>query len=100
MQTIIDDILNGLAPIPPNPCKKTGANVFLTSHGGYLHGDMFLLEGVYYLRYVGDVQYGKDADHCDYVLDNDGLPGEICLMVGDTVLVHSRYVQDNQKSRG
>ena len=75
-----------------NPCVKTGCNAYMTSHGGYLHGDIFYLEGVYYLRFVGGVQYGCTPEQCDFVIDNENLPAEICLMVGNTLLISQRYV--------
>lgn len=34
-----------------NPCIKTGCDVFITSHGTVLHGDLYKLETVYILRY-------------------------------------------------
>lgn len=37
-----------------NPCIKTGADVFLTSHGSFYHGDLYHMEGVYVFRYRGD----------------------------------------------
>lgn len=36
-----------------NPCIKTGANVWIDSHGAALHGDLYHVAGVYVLRYVG-----------------------------------------------
>lgn len=43
-----------------NPCIKTGANVFITSHGTVLHGDLYKLEGVYVLRYNVDQPFNDD----------------------------------------
>lgn len=34
-----------------NPCIKTGADVYITSHGTVLHGDLYALDGMFVLRY-------------------------------------------------
>lgn len=34
-----------------NPCIKTGCDVFITSHGTVLHGDLYQLDTMFVLRY-------------------------------------------------
>lgn len=74
-----------------NPCIKTGANVYLTGHGGYLHGDLFHVGNCYYLRYVGDVGYSSDVV-CFAEFDTE-VPENECLWVRDTILIQSDYVR-------
>lgn len=53
-----------------NPCIKTGANVWLESHGAAIHGDLYAVNGVILLRYLPHSQYMRDdltADDCDMV---------------------------------
>lgn len=43
-----------------NACIKTGANVWITSHGHILHGDLYRVGGVYLLRYAAGQAYRND----------------------------------------
>lgn len=40
------------------PCRKTGANVWITSHECILHGDLFRVGDVWILHYVEGQRYG------------------------------------------
>lgn len=89
-----------------NPCIKTGADVWLNAYGGHLHGDLYHIEGVYILRYVGKVSYTKRKLECDAVftdtsaLDNQrmALPRTLDLnpFRSDcgTIVVVEDYVQN------
>jgi hypothetical protein len=78
-----------------NPCRKTGADVWVTSHCGYLHGDVYKVGDVYYLRYVGTVLHDKSADACDYIFDSDRTPYNAVLEVGKTILINQLYVWEH-----
>lgn len=52
-------------------CIKTGANVLLTSHGGVLHGDMFLVGDTFIFHHCGMNTMSYEDKHCDYVFGRD-----------------------------
>lgn len=90
-----------------NPCIKTGADVFITSHGTVLHGDLYKLAGIYVLRYGLDQPFLDDpkavkkcfARFDDAVAESDGnLFGEPRFINFDasqwgTLIIHEDYVE-------
>lgn len=49
-------------------CIKTGCDVYLESHGGVLHGDMFRIGDVFILHHCGmnTMSFGPCAELCDF----------------------------------
>lgn len=43
-----------------NACIKTGANVWITSHGHILHGDLYRVGDMYVLRYTHGQAFRND----------------------------------------
>lgn len=52
-------------------CIKTGCDVYLKSHGGALHGDMFKVSDVYILHHCSMDKMDHDMleSDCDYIFD-------------------------------
>jgi len=81
-------------------CIKTGADVYLASRAGVLHGDMFLVGEVYIFHHTGMrfMQYGPCAEsEYDFAFnDDDGREAEtmylnsanIIAMTADLVQSH------------
>lgn len=60
-------------------CVKTGCDVYLESHGGALHGDMFRIGNVWIFHHCGmeTVNFEADEMSCDYVfMNSSAAPGE------------------------
>lgn len=59
-------------------CLMTGADVYLKSHGGVLHGDMFGVGDVYIFHHCGmdTMKFGPCREsECDYAFDVDCFGG-------------------------
>ena len=71
-------------------CVKTGCDVYLASHGGVLHGDMFMVGNVYILHHTGmqHMRCGHDrAPQADYAFNDCGPVSD-----GDCMYLDSRNV--------
>lgn len=56
-------------------CIKTGCYVYLASHGGVLHGDMFRVGDTFILHHCGmnSMSFGPRAESiCDFTFNDSG----------------------------
>jgi hypothetical protein len=76
-------------------CVKTGCDVRLDSHGAILHGDMFLVGGVYILHHCGEdtMRWGGDMRECDYVF-HDGYDDE-WISSAEIIAIPCEWVRSN-----
>ncbi len=73
-------------------CVKTGADVYLSSHGAVLHGDMFKVGDVYIFHHCGahTMRFGEDKYTCDYEF-HDGYD-DLWLESSNIIAIPSHWV--------
>ena len=80
-------------------CIRTGCDVYLASHGGVLHGDMFKVGDVYILHHCGmhTMRFGPCREsECDYAFNDIGpvYDGDCMYLDSAQVIAMKGYLVD------